>query len=187
MTFDFKHFILSHLIWVAVAIAGGVGFYSWKGEHDSRLFSDAQVASSNAAVKSLQQQIVSRDAQAAKEQQVIVKVIRDVQTPQQAVIQLPEVLTNPLPKPVALTPEGNAVIPMPDIVPLFQQLADDKLCRSQLAVTVADLSDEKTIVTQRDSEIAALKKKPSFWHRVAGTMKAVGVGIGIGIAAGKVL
>jgi len=184
MTFDYKHFVLSHLVWIMAVIVAVIGFYSWRGEHDSRLLADAQVSASNAVVKSLQQQISVRDSAAQKQQAVIVKVIHDVQTPAQAIARLPEVVNTPLPVPVAVASTGDLTIPQPDIVSLFQQLGDDKLCRSQLTMATADLSDTQAIVAQRDVEIKTLKKKPSFWHRVGGTMKAVGIGVGIGIAIG---
>lgn len=184
MNLDIKHFALSHLVWIVAMIVAVIGFYSWRGEHDSRLLADAQVSASNAAVKTLQQQISTRDTAAQKQQAVIVKVIHDVQTPQQAIAHLPEVINAPLPIPVTTTPSGDLTIPQADIVSVFQQLGDDKLCRSQLTTATADLNDTQAIVAQRDVEIKVLKKKPSFWRRTGGTIKAVGVGLGIGVAIG---
>lgn len=172
------------LLILIVGVGGWIGVHSWVAEHDWAVKAQAAVEQANAQVKTLQQGIADRDAQAVKQQQVIVKVVHDTVTPQQAVQNLPQVVTAPLPAPVVSQPSGDMLIPAPDVLPIFQQLADDKICRSQLDTTTKDLTDTKAIVVARDAEIVVLKKPKGFWKRVGGTMKAVGVGIGIGLALG---
>jgi hypothetical protein len=36
-TFDWKHFVLSHLIWIVAFVVAVVGVQSWHAEHDARL------------------------------------------------------------------------------------------------------------------------------------------------------
>ena len=186
MTLDWKHFVLSHLIWIALAAGLLVGFRSWRAEHDARLAAEKSIAVSQATVKSLQDQITQRDAASAKQVQTIVKVVHDVQTPQQAVAALPQVVTAPLPAPVVAGANGVVTIPALDVLPLFAQLGDDKICRAELTTANADLVTEKAINTQLTGQIAILKKKPSFFHRLGSTMKKVGIGVGIGIGIAAV-
>src|SRR6266852_4627908 len=80
MTIDIQKFILSHLIWIGIAIAAGIGFYSWKGEHDARLLAGQEQKLAEAQVKTLQQQIADRDKQTAAAVAPIIKIIHDVQT-----------------------------------------------------------------------------------------------------------
>jgi hypothetical protein len=187
MTLDIKHFILSHLIWVALAAGLFVGFRSWRAEHDARLAAEKSIAVSQQQVKSLQDQITQRDAASAKQVQIITKVVHDTTSPQQAAANLQSVVSTPLPAPVTVTQQQGWLVPAADVLPIFQQIADDNICREQLATTTKDLSDERAITTQLNGQIAILRKKPSFWHRVGSTMKKVGIGVGIGIAVAAVV
>jgi hypothetical protein len=174
------HLHLSYIIGIAVlALTTWYGGHVLLQEHDARVQAEATIKVSEAQIKTLQQQIADRDAQAQKQQQVIVKVIHDTTTPQQAVNAMPDIVNVPLSKPVTLDTTGDMVIPPADIIPIFDQLADDKLCRSQLATASADLTDTKAIVVQKDNEIAGLKKKPSFWKRVKSDAEKVGIGMAI--------
>jgi hypothetical protein len=181
MTFPNWHIHLSYVVvGLVLAVGSYVGVKSFVAEHDARVAAENQIKVNEATVKSLQQQIADRDAQAAKQQQVIVKVVHDVKTAPQAAAALPQVVNQPLPAPVEAQPNGSWLVPQPDVLPVFQQLADDKICRSELSTAQADLTDTKAVVAAKDAEIVALKKKPKFWHRVGSTMKKVGIGVGIG-------
>lgn len=180
MNFDWKHFLLSHIAWVILVGVGLVGIHAYQQEHDARLLSDQAIKVAEVQVKSLQQSIADRDKQTQAQVAPIVKIIHDVSTPAQAVAALPKVID--LPVPVIAQPNNAVLIPAPDVVPIFAAVADDKVCRALLTTANQDLGDTKNIVVQKDVEITALKKPKSFWHRVGGTLKSVGVGIGIGIA-----
>jgi hypothetical protein len=183
MTLDWKHWLLSHLIWVALAAGLFVGFRSWRAEHDQRMADEKAVAVSQQVVKSLQDQITQRDAASAKQVQTIVKVIHDVATPQQAVAALPTVLQQPLASPVSVSGTGDWLVPKADVLTIFGQLADDKICRAELTTASADLVSEKAINTQLTGQIAILKKKPKFWSRVKSDLKKVGVGVALTVGA----
>src|SRR5580692_6224305 len=107
MNLDWKHWVLSHLIWVALAAGLFVGFRSWRAEHDARLAAEKSIAVSQQQVKSLQDQITQRDAASAKQVQTIVKVVHDVQTPQQVPAALPSVVSVPLPVPTTVAANGD--------------------------------------------------------------------------------
>lgn len=185
MTIDWKHFVLSHAIWIALAGASIVGFNSWKAEHDSRLIAEQQIKISQTQVQTLQQQIADRDKQTVATVAPIVKIIHDTVTAPQAIAALPQVVNQPLPAPIVPQPDNSVIIPEPDVLPLFNQVADDKVCRVQIDALTKDYNDQKAIVEQKDVEIKALTKKPSFWHRVGSTLKKVGIGVAIGLAIAK--
>jgi hypothetical protein len=169
-----------HLVYLIIFAVLALGTRAWITEHDARVRAEDAIKTSEAQVKSLQEQITERDSAAQKAQQVIVRVVHDTVTPQQAVAAMPEVVNVPLPKAVTLDTTGDMVIPAPDVIPIFDQLADDKLANSKLATCTADLTDTKAIVMQKDGQISDLKKKPSFIKRLGHDLKLVGIGIGIG-------
>jgi len=186
MTFPSNwHIHTSYLIiGIVLALGGYIGVHSWIQEHDARLLAQQQEKISETVVKNLQQQIADRDAGAKQAQAVIVKVVHDTKTPEQAAQNLPQVVTAPLPVPVVTQPSGDWLVPKADVLPIFTQLADDKICRSQLDTTTKDLSDTKAIVVQKDAEITVLKKPKGFWGRLKTTTKDIGIGLGIGFALG---
>lgn len=175
---------LTHFLWTVVLIASLLGYKSYRDEHDARIAAEAVVKTSQTQIQTLQQQIEARDKAAAVQVAPVVKIIHDTQTVQQAAQALPSVLTAPLAKPILVNPDSSVEIPAPDVIPLFDQVADDKLVNIELATANADLVAEKGIVAQQLVEINALKKKPSFWHRIGGTAKTIGIGIGIGVVIG---
>jgi hypothetical protein len=186
-TFSLSTFVLSHLPWVVLMGALVVGFYSWRGEHDARILAEATIKASQAQITTLQEQIVARDKATTAQVAPIVQIIHDTTTTQQAAAALPKVLTQPLPTPIIPQADNSVVVPQPDVIPLFDQVADDSVCRALLTTAQADLTDTKGIVVQQTTEIVALKKKPSFWKRVGSTVKTVGIGIGIGVVLGTKL
>jgi hypothetical protein len=168
-----------HLYYIVLALGCWYGTHTWLQEHDQRMAAEAALKSTVTQVANLQTQIKDRDTASAKQQQVIVKVIHDTVTPTQAVAAIPSV-TAPLPKPITLDANQDMIIPEPDVVQIFDQLADDKLCRVQLSTAAADLVDEKSIAAGLQTEVTTLKKKPSFIKRVKHDAKIIGIGIAIG-------
>lgn len=206
MTFDVKHWLLTHALWIVALGVGFVGFNSWRSEHDARLAAQItiskdeqqvkslqdQIGQNNSAIASLQQQMTQRDQNAAKQINQLTTLVSKVQTVPQAVAALPQV--SQLPVAPTVQSDNSVVLPSADVLPLFQQLSDGKECAVKLNTCQADLTDEKAIdakdqstitdqtkqLALKNDEIQALKKKPSFWHRVGTTMKEVGIGVGIG-------
>ena len=175
---DFRHWILSHLVWVvAVTIALIMG-RSFIVEHDARILADAQIKTSEAAITTLQQQIAATNAAAAQKVQTVVKIVHDAATPTQVVTAIPQLTNVPLNARVA--PDNPAQVAV-DAQPFINLLGQAKTDAINLAACQSNLKDETAIVDQKQIEIAALKKKPSMWKRAAGVAKAVGVGIGIGL------
>ena len=173
-----KAWILSHLIWVvAVAVALVLG-HSYLVEHDARVVADAQIKVSEAAVATLQQQIAATNAAAAQKVVTITKIVHDVATPDEAVAAVPQLTDAPL---NARTIPNNPIQISVDALPLIDLLGQAKIDKTNLDACTANLQSETAIVAAKQTEIVALKKKPSFLKRAAGVAKAVGVGIGIGL------
>lgn len=177
MNLDWKHWALSHAVWIAaIAIALVMG-HSLLAEHDARLLADAQIKVSETQIKDLQAQIVQTNAAAAAKVQVITKIVHDVQTAPQAVAAVPQLTDVALN--ARVTPDNPAQIAV-DAIPFVNLLAQAKTDSIKLAACTDNLKSETAIVAQKDVQIVALKKKPAFWKRVEGTAKAVGIGVGIG-------
>lgn len=183
MAWDFKHFILSHLIWVIAATVAVFAFYSWRGEHDQRLLAEQAVKVADANVRYLEGRIADRDKQAAVQIAPTLRIIHETKTVPQAIKALPDVMTEPLPLPV-LPMNGGMFIPAPDVLPIFNQVADDKVCRVLLTTAQGDLADTREIVKERDKEIVTLKQPKSFWKRLKGVSKVAGICVAVGVWIG---
>lgn len=206
-----KTWFLTHWFWLIFIGLGLVFAHSWLTEHDARLQADAQVKVSEANVAVLQKQVVSNDAdiaslkqqmaqsdaEARKQVETLTALVASVRTTPQAAKGIAQ-MTDDKVQPVAQA-NGDVVIPQPQVIPLFQELAQGKedavnlqACKADLvtqqaitAKTQDSLTAEQGIVKEKDTEIVALKKKPGFWHRVCSTLKQVGIGLVVGDAAGK--
>lgn len=191
-----KKFAATHIFYLILIAGGAVAFHSWLSEHDARLQADQTVKAAEIQVKAsqdqiiaLQAQIATNDARAQQQLDALAKVIQSVKTSQQAAVALPTVAD--LPVPIQVQPDQGWLIPPADVLPLFNQLAEGKVAETKLTQCQADYTAEQQIAAkkddqlkEKDGEIAALKQKPSFWNRVKGTLKTVGIGVGIGIAIG---
>lgn len=179
---DIKTFLLSHAIWiVAILVALVIGHIALQ-EHDARVLAEAQIKTSEATVKNLQDQITATNAQAAQKVQTIVKIVHDLgpaPTPAQVVTAVPQIVGDiPLnARTIPNDPVDMSVAALP-FLQFVQEAATDKI---NLAACKSDLTNETAIVTAKNVEITALRKKPSFFHRLTGIAKTVGIGIGIGI------
>lgn len=178
---DWRHWILSHLVWViAIAVALVLG-HSYVVEHDARLLADAQIKVSEANIKNLTDQIAATNAAAAQKVQIITKIVHDVATPTQAVAAIPQLTDVPLNPRVA--PDNPAQVSV-DALPLVNLLGQAKIDKTNLDACQSDLKNTEAIADAKQTEIVALKKKPAFWKRVTGVAKAVGIGVGIGLLLG---
>jgi len=174
---DVKHFVLSHLVWIAALSVALVLGHSWIQEHDARLLADAQVKQSSQIVKSLQDQIISVQNAAKQQTQVITRIVHDVKTPEQAIAAIPQLTDVPLnARPIPQAPGSVSV----DVMPLVQALGECKVAQVNLQACQTELSAQEKIEEQKDIQIAALKKKPAFWKKVGTTLKTVGIGVAIG-------
>ena len=180
---DPLHWILTHLIWIVLVGSIYVGGHMWLQEHDQRTAADAALKASQSTILGLQQQIATTDSQAAQKVQTIVKVVHDAQTPAQVVAALPQFPD--LPVLGARTVPGDPVDVEVAAQPLMDLIGRYETVVTNLNACQADFTTQKAIDVQKDTQIAILRKKPKFWHRVGSAAKLIGIGIGIGaIVAG---
>jgi septal ring factor EnvC (AmiA/AmiB activator) len=111
----------------------------------------SQLAQQNAA---LQQQQDARDAAAAKQIATLTQLVVQVKTTPQVVTALPEVLTAPLPVVPVAQPDGSLLLPQPDVLPLFQQLAQGKQDAISVTKLTADLAGATTAIANDKSALA---------------------------------
>ena len=173
MTKLFPHFIYFALI---SAILIFVHFY--QQERDQRVLAEATIKSANQSIATLQQQISVTNAAAQSERVALEKSIAIVKTPSQAVAEIPQLTDAPL---NARTVANDPVDVTVAALPLVQVLGQAKETSIQLGACQSDLKNEIAISASKDTEIAALKKKPKFLTRVKHVAEAVGVGIAIGV------
>jgi|SRR6185369_8652647 len=173
-----KAYAKTHVFYIVLITVGWVAFHSWLQEHDARLAADSTIKQQEAQVADLKQQIVTAQQQAAQKVQVITKVVHDVKTPADAVLAIPKLTNVPLDVRQAVDNPAQVSVAAIPLVTLLGEAQTDKI-NLAACQQVGALKDQQ--LTAKDTEIAALKKKPSFWKRVTGTAKAVGIGVGIGL------
>jgi hypothetical protein len=176
-----KAWLLSHLVWVvAVAVALVIGHIALQ-EHDQRVVAEAAIKVSELKVSDLQAQIKAADAAAATQVQAVTKVVHDLgssPTVGQVVAAIPQLTNVPLNARVAVDNPAQVSV---NAVPFVNFLAAAKIDQINLGACQADLKNETAISTEKDTQIAVLKKKPKFLTRVKHIAEAVGVGITIGL------
>ena len=166
----------------AIIIAAVLVFFgrTWLQEHDARLRADATVKAAQTQIGDLQKQQTAVHEAAQTKVVVLEKTAEQVKTAQQAVkaLQADTEVKAALP---SLTPDPE----LPDqlnvnALQLFQGVNKCEQDAVQLGATTQELTIQKQITAQKDAQIAALKKKPSFWTRV----KHGAIDIGCAGAAG---
>jgi hypothetical protein len=166
-------------MFVVLALGSWYGVHTFMQAHDAQVIAEQQVKASEAQVKTLQQQIADNDARTQAQIATLQQLIKNVKTPVQVVAALPSVLPAPLPVQPTVNPDQSINLPAADVLPLFQDLAQCKQDSINLASCKADLSTTQAIVTEKQTEITALKKKPSFWKRVKHDLKVAAFGAAI--------
>lgn len=168
----------THIFYIVLIIVAVCGAHYWLLEHDARVKADGVIKQQEAAVATLQQQIATNNAQAAAKVQTVIKIVHDAVTPAQVVQAAPALTDVPLHARVSIDNPSQVSV---DAQPLVQVLGQSKEDAINLAACKVDLNAETGIVTAKQSEIAALKKKPNFFNRVKAVAKVFGVGVGIGL------
>ncbi|HZP06752.1 MAG TPA: hypothetical protein VFB43_17770 [Terracidiphilus sp.] len=162
-----------HVEALVIAVALVFGGRLYLQEHDARMQADAQVKAAQTAIDSLQKQQTAVQTQAAKEVVVLQERAASVQTAPQAVqaLQSDPQVKAVLPDLAALPDSPNVSVNSLD---LFKGANQCEQCAVNLAAEQKQLDLQKQIDVQKDTEIAALRKKPSFLHRFLGAAKVVG-------------
>ena len=169
-------YLQTHILYVVIIIVGMIAFKCWLNEHDARLAAAQAEKVAEANVAALRSQIAASDAAAKAKIVVLKEKAAQVKTPEQAIAAIPDVSTLPLHTQAAPT-AGFVEVDALALYTELNQCQQDKV--SLDACQSARTADEK-IIAQKDDEVAALKKKPSFFKRLGGALKILGIGIGIG-------
>jgi hypothetical protein len=87
-----------------------------------------------------------------------------------------------------LNPDASVSVPTADLRPLFDKIQSCRSCESQLAVSQADLADEKTrsatLTKERDAALRSGKGR-GFWHRLAQNAKWAAIGAAVAAGASR--
>ena len=166
-----------HGYYLVIIALLGVMAYVGITQHDARVIAEQTVKADQAHEKDLTAQLTQLQASTAAQVRVVQQAIAAVKTPAQAIAAIPTLSNVPL-NARALPADPTAVVV--DAVPLAQELASCKQDEIQLGSCQKELTIKDGIHADDQSEIKALKKKPSFWKRVKKTVEFAGVCIGIG-------
>lgn len=192
---------LNILILLSAAIAIALLADAWRtARHDSQQLA-ATLASQNTSIQQATDREKQRDSQLTAALATIQAQKQTVRTPKQAAKQLPSVLP-PLPLPVAINepnlsgslspaepPSTTLSIPLPDLVPLYDNLQDCRSATLQVQTLQKDLTDEKSRSTslQRERDAAsAAAHGGTFLVRLKRATKWFLVGVAAGAAAAAV-
>jgi hypothetical protein len=175
-----KNYAAKHIFGVAVGVIVIIGVRSYMADHDARLLADATVKQSQSRIADLQQQLQETkqagQAQIAKLQQEKAQV----KTPAQAIAALPSV--TPAPLNAAPLPDAPSRVSV-DALPFYQAMNECKQCSTELATVKAEDATKDEIITEKDVQITALKKKRGFWKTFERTVEIGGAAFAFGYIA----
>jgi hypothetical protein len=171
---------------------------AWRTARNNSAQLAATLVTQNALIQQAAAQEQQRNAQLAAALATISAEKRRVQTPQQAIEAIPNVLP-PLPLPVKVllpditpspnpgdAPPASISIPQSDLKPLYDGLQDCRACALERDATKKDLADEQAQVAaltrERDAAIAAAHGG-SFWSRLKQATKWFVIGAAAGAGA----
>lgn len=167
------NYLKTHIFYVALIAVGLFLGHVWLAEHDARQLADQQVKISEARVESLQNQINVNQQLANSTIAELKKRAAVVKTVPQAIAAMPDVSTLPL-NTRALPESPNQVAV--DALPLYQTLNQCKQDTVELGACKANAKLMTDQLIEKDTEIVALKRKPSFWKRLGHDAKLLGTG-----------
>ena len=172
-----------HLEALVIASALVLGGHFYLTEHDARVKADATVKAAQTTIDTLQKTQTAVQQTAAREVIVLQKEAATVKTAPQAeaALKADTAVTAALPS-MEVVPDAPGKVEV-DAVELFKGVNKCEIDAVNVGACTKELDIEKQITTQKDTEIVALKKKPSFWHRAKDTAITLGIGAAIGYAA----
>lgn len=169
-------------LWIVGVVAALIllGGYCWLQEHDQRIRAEATIKESQAHIATLEQDKAAIQKTADAKVVIIQKQAAAVKTPAQAIIAIPDVSNVPLNvRPLPDMPTAVAV----EAVPLFQELAACRISEAKLDGCTQLRAKDAEVVTEKDTQIKALKSRGSFWHRVVQTAEVLAIGAAVGYLA----
>lgn len=197
---------LEILAGVVMMLTGIALLAAWRSESRAHAALELQYVNSQKVLAEASARQRDRGEQLQKSLHSLSSLKQTVRTPKQVVQELPDLI--PLPEPIALQstrssaledasapvrsnspPDApQAKIPASDLKPLYDYAVDCQICRKELAVTQADLEDEKakTAMLSRERDNALqLARGGSPIQRFGRAAKWFLIGAAAGAAAAK--
>lgn len=177
-------YLKTHIFYLSLIAVGLIAGHEWLKEHDARLSAESIVRQSEAREKDIESRLLTLQNQTKIRTEVIRKQVASITTPKQAIAAIPSLSDVPL----NLRPSPD----MPDAVevsaiPLAQELGQCREDSINLQSCQQELGMESDLRAECRVQLAAITKKPKFWHRVWGQVKTGSVFLSIGIVVAKVL
>lgn len=179
---------------ILVIFAAGV-FVAWQDVRRQQEDLKVKLAATQQQVQAADAREEARKAQLQQQLAKLAQQQETIQSPQQALTALPDVL--PLPKALVERPASTtntdaappgAILPAEDLKPLYDYAVSCKTCQAQLAAAQADLRDEKAktqaVGRERDDALR-VARGGSALRRVARAAKWFVIGAAAGAAAAK--
>lgn len=174
-----------HILFIAVVVAGFFIGRAYLAERDARAKAEATVKTAQTQIDTLAKQQTAT-AQAAKVQiTVLQKAAEAVQTAPQAVkaLETDNAVKDVLPS-MAVLPDAPGKVSV-DALELFKGVNKCEQDAVTATSCTQELTLQKQIATEKDGQIAALKKKPSFWTRAKNEALTIGISAAVGYVAAK--
>ena len=176
-----------HVFGIALVVSAVFVGRVYLQDHDARIAADAAVKTAQSTIDGLKAQ----QAQVGKVAQAQVIVLKQeaatIRTPTEAVTALTTPATaaqvDATPLNVEALPDAPTRVSV-DALPFYGKLSECAQDTVNLSACSQELTLQKQITAQKDVEITALKKKPSFLHRLGKAAKIIGCA-GAGAAAGS--
>jgi hypothetical protein len=191
-----------------IAVVAGVSVYfAWRGAQRTQAQLKAELQATQKALADADTRQKTRDAELAQILGGLNQKKATIQSPQQIVKALPEVLPLPIPildvqvgsadvpgplgpaKPGNPTPKSEVLLPTEDLKPLYDYAVDCQECKAQLSAAQANLKDEQTktlaLSKERDSAMQAARGGSTL-RRIVRAAKWFVIGAAAGAVAVKV-
>jgi hypothetical protein len=179
----------------ALLIGVVIAVRSWLAAHDASVHLAATIEVQEQILAQAVERQRQRNAALSATLAEISRAKRRVNTPAAAVAEIPQLLPAlpepfllelPMSTPAEPEPPATAIIPQPDLKPIYDYLQDCRACQASLSVARKDLADERAkldaVTHERDAAIRAVRGG-GFWTRLRGNSKWFVIGAAAGALA----
>lgn len=167
-----------HIFYLVGIALLALAAHQWLQEHDARMQIAGDLKVSQKTEATLQEQIKSLHDASTKQATQVRTIVKTIKTPAQAIAAMPSL--EPLPLHERAIPSMPSQVAV-DAVALAQTLGECKAEAIELGSCKKELALQGDVHAEDQKQIALLKKKPSFFHRLMGTVKNDGIFIVVGI------
>jgi len=177
---QFIHNHFEALILLACGLLITVCAVAWLQQHDARVRAEFTLQQAQDRIAGLQQDKAAITKQMGQKVTALQVQGAKVQTPAQAIAEIPKVSALPLDvRPVPGLPTAVTV----DALPLYKDLMACKITEAKLDGCTQLRAKDAQILTEKDGQITTLKKQSSFMKRAVHTLEVLGIGAVVGYVA----